>query len=147
MAMLHDPATREAIKARIVALRPDSPRRWGRMTTDQMLWHLNAGIDNCLGRHHVEPLRLPLPHALVKFVVLNLPWRKGKTPTAREFLAREQYDFEAEKAKLLHLIDEVTARPLDGAWPDSPFMGPMTGKDWSRMGAKHLDHHLTQFGV
>jgi hypothetical protein len=41
----------------------------------------------------------------------------------------------------------VTARPLEATWPDSSFMGPMTGKDWSRMGAKHLDYHLTQFGV
>lgn len=147
MAMLHDPATRDAIKARVAALRPDSPRRWGRMSVDQMLWHVNVAIDNCLGRHHVEAIRLPVPRPLLKFFVLNFPWRKGRTPTAREFRAREQYDFDAEKTKLLRLIDEVTARPLDGAWPDSPFMGPMTGKDWSRMGAKHLDHHLTQFGV
>jgi len=147
MPMLHDPATRDTIKSRVAALRPDSARRWGRMTVDQMLWHVNRGIENCLGRYPVEEIRLPMPHAIVKFLVLNFPWRKGKTPTAREFRAREQYDFAAEKAKLLGLIDEVTARPLDAAWPDSSFMGPMTGKDWSRMGAKHLDHHLSQFGV
>jgi hypothetical protein len=147
MAMLHDPATRDAIKSRVATLRPDATRRWGRMTVDQMLWHVNAGIENCLGRYDVEEIRLPMPHAMVKFFVLNFPWRKGKTPTAREFVARKQYDFNAEKARLLRLIDEVTARPLDAAWPNSSFMGPMTGKDWSRMGAKHLDHHLSQFGV
>lgn len=147
MALLHDPVTRDAVKARVAALRPDSARRWGRMTVDQMLWHVNCGLENCLGRYHVEDIRLPLPHPIVKFLVLNLPWRKGKTPTAREFLAKEHYDFAAEKARLLRLIEEVTARPLDAAWPTSSFMGPMTGRDWSRMGAKHLDHHLSQFGV
>lgn len=145
--MPHDPATREAIKARVAALRPDSAGRWGRMTVDQTLWHLNAGIENCLGRHPVKEIRLPMPHVIVKFLVLNFPWRKGKTPTAREFVARGQYDFADEQARLLRLIDEVTARPLDAAWPNSSFMGPMTGKDWSCMGAKHLDYHLSQFGV
>ena len=147
MPLLHDAATRDTIKSRVAALRPDSARRWGRMTVDQMLWHVNCGIENALGRYHVKEIRLPLPRLLVKFLVLNFPWRRGKTPTAREFLAKAHYDFAAEQARLLRLIDEVTARPLDAAWPDSSFMGPMTGKDWSRMGAKHLDHHLSQFGV
>ena len=147
MPLLHDPATRDTIKSRVAALRADSTRRWGRMTVDQMLWHVNCGIENALGRYHVEEIRLPLPHSVLKFFVLNFPWRRGKTPTAREFLAKAQYDFAAEKTRLLRLIDEVTARPLDAAWPNSSFMGPMTGRDWSRMGAKHLDHHVSQFGV
>ena len=147
MSILHDAQTKESIKRRVAALTPAAERRWGRMTVDQMLWHLNCGIENSLGRFAVEDVKLPMPYAVVKFFVLNFPWRKGKTPTAREFVARDKYDFAAEQARLLRLIDEVTTKPLDVQWPNSAFMGPMTGRDWSRLGAKHLDHHLSQFGV
>ena len=147
MTILHDPQTKESIERRVAALQPGAERRWGRMTCDQMLWHLNCGIENSLGRFDVKDRKLPLPNAVLKFLVLNFPWRKGNTPTAPEFVARDRYDFAAEQARLLQLIDEVTAKPIDAAWPKSSFMGPMTGRDWSRLGAKHLDHHLSQFGV
>ena len=145
--LLHDAPTRDSIKQRVSALRPDAERRFGRMTVDQMLWHVNCGLENALGRFDVKDQKLPLPNSVVKFLVLNLPWRKGKTPTAREFLAKGQYDFPTEQARLLRLIDEVCAKPLDAPWGKSSFMGPMTGRDWSRLEAKHLDHHLSQFGV
>ena len=145
MLLLHDPATRDSIKHRVTTLRPDAQRQFGRMTVDQMLWHVNCGLENALGRYEVKDIKLPLPHSVVKFLVLNFPWRKGKTPTAREFLATAQYDFATERARLLRLIDEVSAKSLDDAWGRSSFMGPMTGRDWSRLQAKHLHHHLSQF--
>jgi hypothetical protein len=57
------------------------------------------------------------------------------------------YDFVAQKAECLALIDRIVARPLSAAWPASASMGKMTGKHWSRLTAKHLDHHLRQFGA
>jgi hypothetical protein len=145
--ILHDLTVRDSLKERVNSLQPETPRRWGRMTVDQMLWHVNRGLENALGRYEVKEQKIPLPSAIVKFVVFNLPWRKGKTPTAREFVAREHYDFAAEQARLLRLIDEMCAKPLDASWCRSSFMGPMTGRDWSRLQAKHLNHHLSQFGA
>lgn len=145
-AFLHEPAVRDALKQRVARLRPDATRRWGQMTVDQMLWHVNSGLESSLGRFAVKEQRLPLPNAVVKFLVFNLPWRRGKTPTAPEFVARDRYDFERERERLLGLIDEVTAKPVDSPWPASSFMGPMSGRDWMRMHARHLDHHLAQFG-
>ena len=147
MPILHDQAVRDSVKQRVTALRADTPRRWGKMSVDQMLWHVNCGLENALGRYEVQDQKLPLPYGVVKFIVFNLPWRKGKTPTAREFVAREHFDFANEQARLLRLIDELSTKPLEGTWGRSSFMGPMTGHDWSRLQAKHLDHHLSQFGV
>jgi hypothetical protein len=147
MALLHDPPVRDSIKQRVSTLRADAPRRGGKMTVDQMLWHVNCGIENALGRYEVRERKLPLPNSVVKFLVLNMPWRKGKTPTAREFIAKSHYDFTAEQTRLLRLIDELSAKSLDASWGNSSFMGPMTGRDWSRLQARHLDHHLSQFGV
>lgn len=147
MSTLHDNETRSAIKKRIQALRPDTARKWGSMTVDQMLWHVNCGLENALGRYEVQDRKMPLPYSVVKFLVFNFPWRKGKTPTAREFIAKEHFDFANEQARLVRLIDEMSTKSLDAPWGRSSFMGPMTGHDWSRLQAKHLDHHLQQFGV
>ena len=147
MPMLHDAAFREAAKARIKSLRADSPRHWGKMSVDQMLWHLNCGLESALGRFPIQPVKIPLPNFMLKFVVLNMPWRKGNTPTAPEFIAKQQYDLETERARMLKLIDEFTAKSVDGPWGDSAFLGPLKGPDWSRLQGKHIDYHLQQFGA
>ena len=147
MPMIHDAAFRDQVRSRLGSLRAELSPRWGTMTADQMLWHVSATFENALGRYAVAPVHIPLPRALVKFLVITVPWRKGKTRTAPEFIARERYDFEQERVRMLALIDEVASRPLAGPWRDSPFMGPMTGTDWSRLMGKHIDYHLRQFGL
>ena len=52
-----------------------------------------------------------------------------------------------EHRRCLALIDEFTSRPIDGPWPVSDTLGRMSGRDWSRLEAKHLDHHLRQFSL
>jgi hypothetical protein len=147
MPMLHDPAFREPAKSRIKALRPDAHRQWGTMSVDQMLWHVNRGFENALGRCTVATVKVPLPRFILKVIVFNFPWRRGKTPTAPEFVAKGSYDFEKERGRMPLLMDEIAARPLDGPWDDSAFLGPMTGREWSRLMGKHIDYHLQQFGV
>ena len=147
MPLLHDAAFREASKNRLRALRPDATRHWGQMSIDQMLWHVNGGLENALGRFPVAPVRVPLPKSLMKVAVFYLPWGKGKTPTAPELVAKGTHDFEQERDKLFRLIDEFSAKSIEGTWGDSAFLGPMRGRDWSRLMAKHVDHHLRQFGV
>lgn len=145
--LLHDPAVRDACRARIASLTPSSPRRWGKMTVDQMLWHCNAGMDVTLGHTKPEPVKVPLPRPIMKFLVLNLPWPKG-APTHPDWVAGDRYDFAAEQARALRLIDELTSKGLDwDGWGASPAFGPMNGAECSRLQAKHWDHHLRQFGV
>jgi hypothetical protein len=146
MVMLHDAPARRAIEARLAALRPDTTPRWGRMSADQMLWHCNRGLDVALGQFQLPPEKPPLPKVVMKFMVLRLPWPKN-APTSPHFVAKERYDFEAERRRCLQLIDQLAQRPLEGTWQDHPFFGPMSGREISRLQAKHLDHHLAQFGV
>jgi hypothetical protein len=148
MSLLHDPATRDSLQRRLRALTPASARRWGRMSVDQMLWHLNAGFDHALGRLPATRSSVPrLPGTLLKLLVFNLPWPRGRTPTSPTFLAAGQYDFDAERVRTQALIDEMFARSMDTTWPPNATLGPMSGRDWSRLMAKHVDHHLRQFGV
>ncbi len=147
MPLLHDAQYKTEIVRRVKALRADSRPRWGKMSVSQMLWHVNEALEDALGRPIASPQRGALPRPLMKLVVLNLPWPKGSPTLARWVPRQEQYDFAAEQARCLRLIEQVAAKPLDSAWPESPSLGKMSGRDTSRLQAKHLNHHLTQFGV
>jgi hypothetical protein len=146
MPLLHDPAVRASIEARVNALRPDSRPAWGQMSVDQMLWHVNQGLGTALGRVTPPISRAPLPRPLIKWIVLNLPWVKN-SPTSPAFVARQPYDFEAERARCLAMVAELSSRPLEAPQPPHPLFGDMSGRDQSRLQVKHLDHHLKQFGV
>ena len=145
--LLHDPAVRDSNCARLQQLRPDTPRKWGKMSADQMLWHLNQSLENCLGRLPTRPMSIPLPRPLLHFAVLNLPWPKG-APTPAEYVTSERHDFATERARCLRLINEVTARGINSAeWGRSASLGSIGGAKWSQLLAKHFDHHLKQFGL
>jgi hypothetical protein len=145
MSTLHTKEVADGIKRRLQQLRPDSPRKWGRMSADQMLWHVNLAMELALGRFSFSA-RPPLPRVLLRWMILNLPWPRG-AQTPPPFRAGEQrYDFEQERVRCAALIDELASRSLEGAWPVHSLMGQMNGTEWSRLQAKHLDHHLRQFG-
>ncbi len=144
MRMLHDAGDRQAIVARIQSLRPDSTRRWGSMTIDQMLWHLNEAMRNGLGEFEPPLHPTSLPRGLFLVLALRVPWPKG-APTAPEFVAGARHDFEEQRAALLRSIAAFAARDITGPWARHPGFGRMRGRDWSRMMHKHIDHHLRQF--
>jgi Protein of unknown function (DUF1569) len=147
MPELHDPEVREAIKSRVRNLQSDGRRKWGAMTVDQMLWHVSGALELCLGRMDSggESAPFPMPKSMLRFVVLNLPRPKG-VPTLRAITATKRYDFQAEQARCLKLIDEFTAKPIRDRWPEHPVLGNLSGSQYSRLQAKHILHHLEQFG-
>ena len=145
--ILHDPAVRDSIRARVQQLHPTATRKWGTMSVDQMLWHVNEALRNALGESRPKDLKIPMPKSVLKFMVFSLPWMKG-APTAPEFVAGARYDFELERQRCLRLIDEFTRRSVDASnWGHSAAFGDLTGREWSQLHAKHLDHHLKQFSA
>ena len=147
MALLHDDRYKADIVRRVQSLTPQSRGRWGKMSVSQMLWHVNEALEGALVSVPEAPEWVPLPRPLLKFLVLNLPWVRGAPTRKRWVPQQEKYDLAAERDRCLRLINELTSRPVDANWADSPTLGPMSGKDVSRLQAKHLNHHLTQFGV
>ena len=146
MLMLHDPAVGESIRARIQTLSPDAKPRWGKMSPGQMLWHCNQVLGTSLGEVQVGLRRPPFPIPLLKLMLFHLPWPHG-APTAPEYVAVEPRAVEQERERCLELIDRFTARKLgEGGWPRAVF-GKLTGTEWSRLHANHLNHHLKQFSV
>jgi hypothetical protein len=116
------------------------------MSVDQMLWHCNQVLGTSLGDVSVDLRRPPFPVPVLKFMLFKLPWPKG-APTAPEYRAADPRAFDLERQRCLDLIDRFAAENIDrDNWPRAVF-GPLTGREWSRLHARHLDHHLKQFGA
>ena len=146
MALLHDAATRASLETRLTNLLPSTRAAWGRMSAAQMLWHVNQSMAAGLGQAELDSGKPPLPRAVIKFMVLNLPWVKN-APTNKALVARDDCDFDAELARCRRLMAEFSAKPLSGPPQNHPAFGAMTVTDQSRLHAKHLDHHFKQFGI
>ncbi|HEY4304843.1 MAG TPA: DinB family protein [Gemmatimonadaceae bacterium] len=145
--LLHDPIVGNAIRSRVNALTPSSTRACGKMTPDQMLRHCSVTLEAAMGCTSHSPMSVPMPRSILKFLVLNMPWPQG-AQTHPDWVADDRDDFQTEKTRCLSLIDEFTATPLDAkVWAPPPGFGKMSGRDHSRLQAKHLDHHLRQFSV
>jgi hypothetical protein len=142
--LLHDPEVYASIRKRIESLRPDTPRQWGKMSLDQMLWHVNVSMREAVGDYQPRIKPIPIPKPMMRWMVLNLPWGKGAR-TREDMYAVSTHDLDQQKAETLALVDRIYQKPLASAWPESISMGRMSGKHWSQLTALHLDHHLRQF--
>ena len=146
MPLLHDPAVRSSLEARLTALRPDSPRQWGSMSVDQMLWHVNQFLAASIGEGTLEKQKSPIPAPIMRFFLIHMPWPKS-APTHKGAIPAGQFDFEAERVRCRGLIGKFVERPITGEWPVDPSFGSVDGRFASKLQAKHLDHHFRQFSA
>lgn len=149
MQTLFDPADVTSMLARIEALRPDSPRRWGKMDPAQALTHLAIAMDGACDTAHQKQVligRIVSPFILGT-VLGEKPFGKG-SPTDPTYVVADARDFAKEKARLVEGIDRFVRRGIaQSAYPVHPFFGRLTGEQWGRLTWKHIDHHLRQFGT
>lgn len=147
MKTFWDANVRQELLQRLAQLKPDSQRRWGKMSCEQMLRHLNNAAQMVTGELPVARMRGPLGlWPLNKLVIYWLPWPQG-APAAPELIAFDTDAWEREKEMLLALAQQVAAREHATEWPAHPAFGPLSQKDWGRLMYRHLDHHFRQFGV
>ncbi|THH36485.1 DUF1569 domain-containing protein [Neolewinella litorea] len=145
-----DPNTLRENKDRINRLTPDTQPQWGKMSVAQMLAHLNVAYDMETGALPVKYnwlTRLLLKTVVKRGVVGPKPYPRNSR-TAPQFLITDERDFAREKARLIANLERVATageRAYEGK--ENVSFGPMTAREWSVMYQKHLDHHLTQFGV
>ena len=143
---------REEILRRLRKVRPDSVRRWGRMSAHQMICHLSDSFLAVTGRKAVTSATGVLQRTVVKWIALYLPvrWPPG-IPTRpeidQEVGGTRPADFAADVAQLEGLIAFVTSRATPPGWQTHPMFGPMSEAAWLRWAYLHMDHHLRQFGA
>lgn len=152
MRTLLNPLDQDQILSRLQSVRQSSQRRWGRMTAHQMICHLRDGYKLYLGEIVADPPGFPYPSRLFKWGCLwvPIPWPKGfKTlpEIDQQKKAASSSEFDSDRAELRDLIHRFTSAPREFRWPNHPYLGHMSEKEWMRLGYLHADHHLRQFGA
>lgn len=136
---------------RINNLTPETQRKWGKMSVDQVLAHLNVAYDLTF-----TPEKFPKPSFIAKFLLSRfvkskitneIPYKQS-LPTSPAFIITDERNFEEEKAKLIGNIQRVQQLGREAfEGKENINFGKMTAQGWNNMFAKHLNHHLEQFGV
>lgn len=136
---------------RINNLTPETQRKWGKMSVDQVLAHLNVAYDLTF-----TPEKFPKPNFIAKFLLSKfvkpkitneIPYKQS-LPTRPVFIIADERNFEEEKAKLIGNIQRVQQLGREAfEGKENINFGKMTAQCWNNMFAKHLNHHLEQFGV
>lgn len=147
MKSAHTIETKQEILDRIEKLSSETKGLWGKMSVDQMLGHIASQLQFALGGIKAKPIapRFILP--IFKYVGgFWLKWPKG-SPTAPQMIIHNPKGFEVEKLNFLKTFEEFTTKDANSNWPIHPLFGRMTKEEWGMMAYKHIDHHLTQFGV
>lgn len=147
MPLLHDHAYRKSIHDRVDLLTSAAPRRWGRMTVDQMVWHVRRGLDLGLERITSTGYKSPIPLPMLLVLAQYFPIPREKAPTIPAMEANLRRDLAAEVTRFHESLEAFARKPLDSSWPTHPVFERLTGKQWSRIQANHVNHHLRQFGV
>lgn len=151
MKNLFDATDVQTTISRINQLNAASTPDWGKMNVAQMLAHVNVAYE--MAHENIHPkanffMRFMLKTFVKPTVCGPKPYAKN-TRTAPQFVMTEKTkDFELEKKRLidyLHKTHDLGSTHFEGK--ESPSFGALTAKEWNVLFAKHLDHHLTQFGV
>ena len=121
------------------------------MSVDQVLAHLNVAYDLTF-----TPEKFPKPSFIAKFLLSRfvkpkitneIPYKQS-LPTSPVFIIADERNFEEEKAKLIGNIQRVQQLGREAfEGKENINFGKMTAQCWNNMFAKHLNHHLEQFGV
>lgn len=136
---------------RLNKLNANSERKWGKMNVGQMLAHCNVTYEMVY-----EPEKHPkssgfkkfILKLLIKQIVVSDKEFKQNSRTAPQFIITTEKEFEKEKTRMIAYLNktlELGANHFDGK--ESHSFGPLTINEWNNSFAKHLDHHLKQFGV
>lgn len=136
---------------RINKLSLETKGKWGTMSVDQMLAHCNVTYEMVY-----EPQKHKAPGGIAKFILKNFVKSKvvgeksysQNSPTAPQFKINGDQDFELEKKRLIGFIQKTQQLGRDAFDGKESFsFGKLKAQEWNNMFAKHLNHHLEQFGV
>ncbi|MFN5416134.1 MAG: DUF1569 domain-containing protein [Flavobacteriia bacterium] len=135
---------------RIEKLSPETNAVWGKMNVAQMLAHCNVTYEMIYTDKHpkAKGFKKFILKSFIKPIVVTTKAYKQNSPTAPAFKIADSKEFEAEKNRLIEYIKQTQAlgeNHFEGM--ESNSFGVLNKNEWNNMLYKHLDHHLSQFGV
>lgn len=135
---------------RINQLTSETIPHWGKMDVAQMLAHLNVIYEKVYDPNQPKIgfiKRLLLKTFVKKTVVSEKPYKKN-SPTAPEFKMVGEKNFKAEKTRLIDYVQKTQELGKEHFHnTEYSSFGVLTGDEWNNLFYKHINHHLTQFGV
>lgn len=147
MRSFFDSTASADLHQRIRNLNAETRQQWGRMNAAQMLAHCRAPMEVALGELQLKKNFFSLFGWMLKrSIISDKPFSKN-SPTAREYRIVDNRDFEQERKRFDETFVKLASGPEAVKCFDHPFFGKMTTEDWGQLLYKHLDHHLTQFGL
>jgi hypothetical protein len=142
------PSGLEHIRQRLAGLEATSPRQWGTMEANEMLWHCRAQLVLALGEKESRAANGLISKWPFNWLGIYVVKWKRNMKTAREMNSKKEdnhaADFEAERKLLLQYLEKI--QPVKEFSPH-PLLGKLSRKDYGALMYKHLDYHLKQFGV
>lgn len=121
------------------------------MSAPQAVCHLADSFRLVLGEKPTDMRGGLLTKTVIRFVALTLPvaWPRN-VETAPE-VDQERggtapSEFRADLDELAALVGRFVAT-AGRDMATHPIFGDLTPGEWGRWGYRHMDHHLTQFGV
>ncbi|HQY19310.1 MAG TPA: DUF1569 domain-containing protein [Ignavibacteria bacterium] len=140
----------DKIIQRINNLSSETPPLWGKMNASQMLAHCTVVYEMVYETKHKKP------NAFMSFILKLIVKDKivGEKPyshnlrTAPQFIMTDSKNFDTEKKRLIDFINK-TQELGEGHFDNKENLsfGNLNKTEWNNMFYKHLDHHLSQFGV
>jgi oxepin-CoA hydrolase/3-oxo-5,6-dehydrosuberyl-CoA semialdehyde dehydrogenase len=136
----------------LAPLEADARPRWGAMTAQEMVEHLQWGFEVSTGRAAVECTVSDAKRARFKpFLLDGTPMVHGfRNPALAAGLPALRHGGLSQARAAL----EVEARRFlehERSTPEAvhthPVFGPLTALEWGRAHFKHAYHHLLQFGL
>ena len=135
---------------RINNLTPTTAAKWGKMNVAQMIAHCNVTYELSFEKNRPKPSafnKLILKLFVKKLVTNEAPYKKN-SQTGPQFIIKDTKNFETEKQRLVDYINK-TQQMGEAQFEnrEQVAFGVLTKTEWNNMFYKHLDHHLSQFGV
>ncbi len=149
MKTLAELSIQQEIKQRLQTIRPESQRRWGRMSANQMICHLADSFRRILGEKNATDLP---PNKILKLAALWLPipWPRGfktRPEMDQEIGGTRPVEFAEDRKELLKLMDRFTCESPVPQFSPHPIFGQMSRKELMRWAYLHMNHHLRQFSA
>ena len=150
MKSLFNESTNLEIIERINKLNASCQGQWGKMSVNQMLAHCRKPLEAAHSELQLKRNLIGIlfgPIAKKQLITQNKPFKKD-LPTDKKFIVDNPSEFEQEKKALIERIQLFKQKGPEGITKEPhSFFGPLTPNEWDLLQCKHLDHHLSQFGV
>ncbi|MEW7290344.1 phenylacetic acid degradation bifunctional protein PaaZ [Aquimarina sp. 2304DJ70-9] len=145
---------RSNIEGYLAKLKEDTKPKWGTMTSQHMVEHLEKTIR--IGAGQIQNFEIATPEKYLERVQEMIYNHKQMPRDVYHPLMREgaledliHEDLTSAKAKLLEAYNEfeIYFKENPDAITKNAVFGEMNKFEWDLLNVKHLNHHLEQFGI